>query len=57
MTFVTEDNITGLAEQRWMTAHSPRLAELMAAPGDGAWPVPYRRVTARPVWVRHGCWD
>lgn len=31
MTFVTEDNITGLAEQRWSTAHSPRLAEVMEA--------------------------
>ncbi len=49
MTFVTEDNITGLAEQRWMTAHSPRLAELMATPAtvlgpfhiDGSPPVPF----------------
>ena len=31
MSFVTEDNITALAEQRWATAHSPRLAELMTA--------------------------
>ncbi|MFF0227261.1 dioxygenase [Streptomyces sp. NPDC004629] len=29
--FVDEDNITELAVQRWATAHSPRLAELMGA--------------------------
>ena len=31
MQLVTEDNITGLAEQRWGTAHDPRLAEIMTA--------------------------
>lgn len=31
MAFVDEDNITDLAEQRWGTAHSPRMAELMTA--------------------------
>lgn len=31
MAFVTEDNITQLACQRWGTAHSPRLAEIMTA--------------------------
>jgi hydroxyquinol 1,2-dioxygenase len=31
MQLVTEDNVTGLAEQRWATAHDPRLAEIMAA--------------------------
>lgn len=31
MAFVTEDNITDLACQRWATAHSPRLGELMTA--------------------------
>lgn len=31
MAFVTEDNITDLACQRWATAHSPRLAEIMTA--------------------------
>lgn len=31
MAFVTEDNITDLAVQRWATADSPRLAELMTA--------------------------
>ena len=31
MAFVTEDNITDLAVQRWATAHSPRLAEVMTA--------------------------
>ncbi|MBY8862007.1 hydroxyquinol 1,2-dioxygenase [Nocardia sp. CA2R105] len=29
MAFVTEDNITDLAIERWSTAHSPRLAHLM----------------------------
>ncbi|RNL87544.1 dioxygenase family protein [Halostreptopolyspora alba] len=29
MAFVNEDNITDLAVERWATAHSPRLAELM----------------------------
>ncbi|MGI5441166.1 dioxygenase [Streptomyces shenzhenensis] len=29
--FVDEDNITELAAERWATAHSPRLAELMSA--------------------------
>lgn len=29
MQLVTEDNVTGLAEQRWATAHDPRLAEIM----------------------------
>ncbi|MFJ5837002.1 dioxygenase [Streptomyces shenzhenensis] len=29
--FVDEDNITELAVERWATAHSPRLAELMSA--------------------------
>ena len=31
MQLVTEDNVTGLAEQRWATARDPRLAEIMAA--------------------------
>ncbi|CAM3414189.1 dioxygenase [Kibdelosporangium persicum] len=31
MAFVTEDNITDLAVQRWSTARSPRTAELMTA--------------------------
>ncbi|MFE9093316.1 dioxygenase [Streptomyces sp. NPDC007264] len=31
MAFVTEENLTDLAEKRWATAHSPRLAELMTA--------------------------
>jgi hydroxyquinol 1,2-dioxygenase len=31
MAFVTEENLTGLAEKRWATARSPRLAELMTA--------------------------
>src|SRR5829696_10443381 len=31
MQLVTEDNVTGLAEQRWGTAHDPRLAEVMTA--------------------------
>ncbi|HWM56533.1 MAG TPA: dioxygenase [Pseudonocardia sp.] len=31
MQLVTEDNVTGLAEQRWGTAHDPRLAEIMTA--------------------------
>ena len=31
MDFVTEDNITDVAERRWATADSPRLAELMTA--------------------------
>jgi len=31
MQLVTEDNITALAEQRWGTAHDPRLAEVMRA--------------------------
>lgn len=31
MAFVTEDNITELAAQRWASAHSPRMAELMTA--------------------------
>jgi hydroxyquinol 1,2-dioxygenase len=31
MAFVNEDNITELAQQRWATAHSPRMAELMTA--------------------------
>ncbi|PXY29250.1 catechol 1,2-dioxygenase [Prauserella sp. PE36] len=31
MAFVNEDNITDLAQQRWNTAGSPRLAELMTA--------------------------
>lgn len=31
MAFVNEDNITELAVQRWATAHSPRMAELMTA--------------------------
>ena len=31
MAFVNEDNITELAQQRWGTAHSPRVAELMTA--------------------------
>ena len=31
MAFVTEENLTGLAEERWATARSPRLAELMTA--------------------------
>lgn len=31
MSFVNEDNITELAVQRWGTAHSPRVAELMTA--------------------------
>lgn len=31
MAFVDEDNITELAVERWSTAHSPRMAELMAA--------------------------
>jgi hydroxyquinol 1,2-dioxygenase len=30
MGFVTEGSITGMAEERWRTAHSPRVAELMA---------------------------
>ncbi len=29
--FVDEDNITELAVERWATAHSPRLGELMTA--------------------------
>ncbi|GEL17249.1 dioxygenase family protein [Pseudonocardia asaccharolytica] len=28
---ITEENITGLAAQRWASAHDPRLAEIMAA--------------------------
>lgn len=31
MAFVTEDNITDLAVQRWASAHSPRLREVMTA--------------------------
>jgi hydroxyquinol 1,2-dioxygenase len=31
MAFVTEENLTELAVARWSTAHSPRLAEIMAA--------------------------
>ena len=31
MQLVTEDNITELAEQRWGTAHDPRLAEVLRA--------------------------
>lgn len=31
MAFVSDENLTGLAEQRWSTAHSPRMAELMTA--------------------------
>jgi hydroxyquinol 1,2-dioxygenase len=31
MAFVTEENLTGLAEKRWGTARPPRLAELMTA--------------------------
>ena len=31
MQLVTEDNVTGLAEERWGTAHDPRLAEIMTA--------------------------
>ncbi len=31
MAFVTEENLTDLAVQRWATARSPRLAELMTA--------------------------
>jgi hydroxyquinol 1,2-dioxygenase len=31
MQLVTEDNVTGLAEERWATAHDPRLAEIMTA--------------------------
>jgi len=31
MAFVTEDNITEIAVQRWATSHSPRMAELMTA--------------------------
>ena len=31
MQLVTEDNITGLAAERWATARDPRLAELMTA--------------------------
>lgn len=31
MAFVTKENLTDLAEKRWATAHSPRLAELMTA--------------------------
>jgi hydroxyquinol 1,2-dioxygenase len=31
MQLVTEDNVTGLAEGRWATAHDPRLAEIMTA--------------------------
>ncbi|HVV22549.1 MAG TPA: dioxygenase [Pseudonocardiaceae bacterium] len=31
MPFVNEDNITELAVERWATAHSPRMAELMTA--------------------------
>lgn len=31
MSFITEGNITAVAEQRWATAHSPRLAGLMTA--------------------------
>ena len=31
MQLVTENNVTGLAEQRWATAHDPRLAEIMAS--------------------------
>jgi len=31
MQLVTEDNVTGLAEQRWATARDPRLAEIMSA--------------------------
>src|SRR4029453_7480869 len=31
MPLVTEDNVTGLAEGRWATAHDPRLAEIMTA--------------------------
>jgi hydroxyquinol 1,2-dioxygenase len=31
MLLVTEDNITGLAVERWGTAHDPRLAEIMKA--------------------------
>jgi hydroxyquinol 1,2-dioxygenase len=31
MQLVTEDNVTGLAQQRWGTAHDPRLAEIMTA--------------------------
>ncbi|MEU1498906.1 dioxygenase [Streptomyces sp. NPDC005732] len=31
MAFVTEENLTDLAEKRWATAHSPRVAELTTA--------------------------
>lgn len=31
MAFVTEENLTDLAVERWATAHSPRYAELMTA--------------------------
>lgn len=31
MAFVTEENLTDLAERRWATAHPPRLAELTTA--------------------------
>ncbi len=31
MAFITEDNITEVAEQRWATSHDPRLRELMTA--------------------------
>jgi hydroxyquinol 1,2-dioxygenase len=31
MAFVTEENLTDLAVERWATAHSPRFAELMTA--------------------------
>jgi len=31
MAFVSDDNLTDLAAQRWATAHSPRTAELMSA--------------------------
>jgi hydroxyquinol 1,2-dioxygenase len=31
MAFATEENITALAEQRWATAHDPRLRQVMSA--------------------------
>jgi len=31
MQLVTEDNVTGLAAERWATAHDPRLAEIMTS--------------------------
>jgi hydroxyquinol 1,2-dioxygenase len=31
MTFVTEDNITDLAAERWATAHDPRLGQIMTS--------------------------